>query len=209
MARYRLYGWKQTGSMAPEAALEELGAPYDAIPVSRETDANLLPGFLAINPRGQLPALVMPDGTVVTEGPAILTHLGDAFPAAGMIPAAGSSARATHDRWMAFCQANIYEGMLRQYYSDRYTADPAGVAGVKAAADDYVDRHFALLDAALTGEGPFLFGARLSMVDIYVWMLCYWLDEGKLHALWHRVARLFDAADARPALRGVAARHFG
>lgn len=209
MATYRLYGWAQTGSMAVEAALGEIGVPYDYVPVSRETDENRQPEFLKINPRGQLPALVLPDGTVVTEGPAILAHLGDAFPAAGLVPAPGSSARATHDRWLAFCHANIYEGMLRQYYTDRYTADPAGVPGVRAAADDYVNRHFHILDASLTGPGPFLLGARLSMIDIYLWMLCYWLEDGWLGANCPKLTRLFAAAGARPSLTEVARRHFG
>lgn len=209
MGRYRLYGWRQTGSMAIEAALAEIGLEHEFVAISRKTDENLKPAFLAINPRGQLPALVLPDGTIVTEGPAILAHLGDAFPAAGLVPPAGTSQRATHDRWMAFFHANVYEGMLRQLFPDRYTARSECADAVKTAADAYVDRHFAIFEAALSGPGPFVLGARFSMIDIYVWMLCYWMDMAWLQAQCPNLARLFHAADARPALKQVAARHFG
>jgi len=94
MAGYTLYGWRQTGSMAIEAALEKAGVASELIPVSRATDENLTKAFARINPQRQLPALALPDETLIAEGPAILSHIGDAHPAAGLIPAPGSSARA-------------------------------------------------------------------------------------------------------------------
>ncbi len=205
---YRLYGWRQTGSMAIEAALGVAGIAHDFIPVSRRTDENLGPAFTAINPRQQLPALVCPDGTVVTEGPAILAHLADAHPAAGLIPPAGSTARARHDRWMAFFHANGYEGMLREIRPGRYTDDPAGAEAVKSSATAYVKRHFIIFEGEI-GPGPFFFGERLSVLDIYVWMLCYWLDLDWLAETCPRVHRLMRAADALPALAEVWQRHFG
>ena len=205
---YTLYGWPQTGSMAVEAALAEADIPHVFVAISRKTDENLQPAFTAINPRQQLPALVTPDGTVVTEGPAILSHLGDAHPAAGLIPAPGSSARARHDRWMAFFHANVYEAMLRELFPDRYTTDPAGAPAVSAAATGYVRHHFVIFDGQI-GAGPFVFGDRLSMLDIYVWMLCAWVDADWLRAHCPAIQRLKTAADARPALAAVAQRHFG
>lgn len=205
---YRLYGWRQTGSMAIEAALAEAGIAHDFVAVSRKTDENLAPAFTAINPRQQLPALVCPDGTVVTEGPAILAHLADAHPAAGLIPVPGSTARARHDRWMAFLQANVYEAMLRELRPERYTDDPAGAPAVKSAATAAVERHFQILEGQL-GPGPFLFGTALQMLDIYLWMLCWWVDSDWLEATCPGITRLRDSAQARPALAAVWQRHFG
>jgi glutathione S-transferase len=205
---YRLYGWRQTGSMAVEAALAEAGIAHDFVPVSRKTDENLSAAYTALNPRQQLPALVCPDGTVVTEGPAILSHLADAHPAAGLIPAPGSGARARHDRWMAFLHANIYEAMLRELRPERYTDDPGGAPAVKSAATAYVQRHFEILDGQL-GPGPYAFGDRMQMLDIYLWMLCWWVDADWLDGSCPAVARLRDAAQARPALSAVWDRHFG
>ena len=95
--KYRLYGWRQTGSMAPEAAFAEAGVEYDFVPISRKTNENLTEDYRKINLRQQLPALMLPDGTIMTEGAAMLLHIGDAFSAVGLIPKPGSSARAQHD----------------------------------------------------------------------------------------------------------------
>lgn len=205
---YRLYGWRQTGSMAVEAALDTAGIAHDFVPVSRKTDANLAPDFTAINPRQQLPALVAPDGTVITEGPAILSHLADAHPEAGLIPPPGSTARARHDRWMAYLHANVYEAMLRELNPARYTDDPDGAAPVKTAATAYVERHFEILEGQL-GPGPFLLGDRMQMVDIYLWMLCWWVDADWLAVTCPGIFHLRDAAQSRPALAAVWSRHFG
>jgi GST-like protein len=205
---YTLYGWRQTGSMAVEAAMAEAGIPHDVVQISRKTDENLGPAYTAVNPRQQLPSLVLPDGTVVTEGPAILSHLGDAHPAAGLIPPPGSPARATHDRWTAFFHANVYEAMLRELRPASYTQNGVGAAEVKQAAILYTQRHFSLFEAEL-GAGPYLLGDRLQMFDIYLWMLCYWVDAAWLAANCPRINRLWKSADARPALAAVALRHFG
>jgi GST-like protein len=205
---YRLYGWRQTGSMAVEAMVALAGIAHSFVPVSRATDENRGPAFTAINPRQQLPALVCADGTVVTEGPAILTHLADAHPAAGLIPAPGSMARARHDRWMAFLHANIYEAMLREMSPGRYTDDPQGAAGVQSAATSYVRQHFMILEGQL-GPGPFLNGDRIQAFDIYLWMLTWWVDSDWLGAACPGILRLREAAQARPALAAVWARHFG
>jgi GST-like protein len=207
MADYRLYGWRQTGSMGIEAALIEAGVPHQVIEVDLQADANLAAEFTALNPRQQVPTLVLPDGTVVTECPAIMAHIADAFPQARLAPEPGSSARARHDRWMAFFHANIYEGMLREAYSDRYTADPATAPAVSAGATDYVRRHFLIFEADL-GEGPYLFGQRLSMSDILLWMLCHWTDADWLVATCPKIERLRATASARPALAAVLERHY-
>ena len=208
MAGYRLYGWRQTGSMAIEAALAEAGVPHEFVPVSRTTNENRGPAFTLINPRQQLPALMLPDGTVVTEGPAILSHIADAFPQTHLAPPPGSSARATHDRWTAFFHANVYEAMLRQIAPARYTTDRAGAGAVKDAADIYLNRHFLIFEHEL-GDGPYLFGAEIAMFDIYLWMLTWWMDAGWLAANCPRIRRLADAASARPHMVPVIARHFG
>lgn len=208
MTSYILYGWRQTGSMAIEAALDEAGVPYEFVPVSRATNENLTAAFARINPRQQLPALALPDGSIIAEGPAMLSHIADAHPASGLSPAPGSSARAHHDRWMAFFHCNVYEGMLRQIKPGAYTTDPGGAAGVKAAADAYVNRHFQIFEAEI-GAGPYLFGEQVSMFDIYLWMLTWWMEDAWLAEHCPRIHSLKQTASARPKLAVVANRHFG
>src|SRR3979490_644630 len=83
---YKLYGRANAGSLAVQIALEEIGAPYDLIWVG--TTAAELEGLRRINPAGKVPALVLPDGTPVFESAAILIHLANAHPTAGLAPVA-------------------------------------------------------------------------------------------------------------------------
>jgi GST-like protein len=205
--KYRLYGWRQTGSMAIEAAFAEAGVDYDFVSVSRKTDENLKAEFTRINPRQQLPALMLPDGSVMTEGAAMLLHIGDAFPEARLIPKSGSSERAQHDRWLLYFAVNVYEGELRQLRPGRYTTEPAGAEGVKAAADAYVERHFQIYNDILD-TGPYLFGGHFTMIDIYVWMLAQWMDQPWLELHCPKVKHLAAAVMARPLIAPVQRAHF-
>jgi glutathione S-transferase len=206
MAEYVLYGNDGAGSAVVEAAIVEAGADYDFRVIDRKAGEHLGAEFTRINPRQQLPALVLPDGTVVTEIPAILNHLADSHPESRLAPPPGSSARATHDRWLAFLHANLYEGILRIYYAPRYTTDAGGAAGVKAAAEAYVARHFALFEDAI-GAAPFLAGPSPSAVDLFAWMLVSWVERAPLAAACPKLVRLADAVAARPRLTDIVTRN--
>ena len=207
MSQYRLYGRRQTGVMAIEAALIEACLPYDLIDTPRPTTPEEVAAFAAINPRLQVPVLIHPDGTVITEGPALLTHIADAAPASGLIPPPGTPARARHDRWLAFFHANVYEAMLRELNPARY-GDEAAAPAIKAAATAYVRQHFQVFDAEL-GAGPHVFGPGFSVLDIYLWMLCYWIDADWLATTCPRTHSLWTTAQTRPALAQVGQAHFG
>lgn len=206
MSGYRLYGYAGSGSAAVELALAAGGIAHERVDLDPEAGDLKSPAFLALNPRGQVPALALPDGSVVTEIPAILSHLADANPDSGLAPPPGSSLRAQHDRWMAFTHANIYEAVLRVYYTDRYTTDPAGVPGIKAAAEAYVLRHLELLEEAM-GQGPFLLGPGPMGVDCLIWVILTWLDRDQITAAAPRLLAMSDRLTATPHLAATAARH--
>jgi GST-like protein len=150
---------------------------------------------------------MLPDGTFIAEGSAILLHIADAFPEAHLAPKPGSFARAHHDRWLAFFQANVYEGELRKLFPERYVSDEACAAAVKTAADAYVERHYLIFEEAL-GAGPYVFGDGFTVLDIYVWMLSQWMDQDWMAAHCPKVKRLSDTVAARPMIAPVHAYHF-
>jgi len=154
---YRLYWNKDTGAFAPDIVLQLAGAPCERIRVDHKTGEHRDPDYLRLNPMGEIPTLVLPDGTVLTESAAMILHLVDAHPAAGLAPPPGSADRARFDRWLLFMAVNLYGAVLRQAYPERYTADPAGAPAVREAADRAVDRYWALVADALM-PGPFLLG---------------------------------------------------
>lgn len=204
---YRLYGSAGSGSAAVEAALAESGANYVAVTVNTGEGEHLSAEFAAVNPRKQVPALELPDGSVMTESAAMMLHLADAFSAAGLAPPPGSAARAQHDRWLLFMAVNIYEGELRRFYSDRYTDDAAGIKAVESNAYAYVQRHYAMIEDAI-GTGPFLFGAQPSMADIYLWNLASWMDRAWFSGACPKLSRLVAAVRERPLVAPIHSAHF-
>jgi glutathione S-transferase len=205
---YRLYGSPSSGSASVEAALAEVGAEYVVDDVNTGDGKHLTEAFRVINPRQQVPALELPDGSVMTEGSAMMLHLADAFAAAGLAPAPGSSARAQHDRWLIFMAVNIYEGELRKAYSHRYSEDAAGAEAVQASADAYVKRQYEILEGAI-GAGPYLFGGAMTMADLYLWMLASWMEPAWLSSHCPKVAALAAAVRGRPAVAQIHEAHYG
>jgi len=205
---YKLFGTKMTGTCAIHAMLAELAVPFEQIEVTTKEGQHLTEDYSKVNPRQQVPSLMLPEGPVVTEGPAILMHLADAHPEAGLAPRPGTSDRSQINRWLLFFAVNVYEGELRKLFGSRYTKDPDGGQAVQTAASEYVDRHYLIFEAALA-DGPYFLGERFSILDIYVWMLAQWMNRGWLKDNCPKVVGLADAVKARPKIEPIHALNFG
>lgn len=175
MPNYTLYWARSTGAFAPQVIFELAGEPYERVVVDTARDEQHSPAYLAVNPLGQVPALRLPEGAIVTESLAMVLHLCEAFPSAKLLPPPGSAARARAYRWLAFLAVNVYGADLREYYPARYTADPAGAEGVRDAARASLVELWGILEEALD-PGPYLLGAERSAADLYLLMLSDWSD---------------------------------
>lgn len=204
---YKLYGDADSGSFAPQVVLEEIGAAYEMITIDLSKKASRTAEFLKINPLGQIPVLVLPDGTVMTESAAMILYLAESAPEAGLLPPAGNTARAQVLRWLFLLAANVYEADLRYYYPERYAGQPSGAAGVRSAAAAQMRRVLDLVEAALE-PGPFLLGKGYSVVDPYLCMLGGWFpDQAELAGALPRLLRHRDAVRARPAVARIWHQH--
>src|ERR1700730_8366918 len=182
---YKLYGRANSGSLAPQIVLEEIGAPYEMIWVGRApADVEAL---RQVNPMGKVPALVLPDGQVVCESAAILIHLTHAHPAANLAPPVGTPAHARFLQWMLFLSSNVYESVLRCYYPERYSTSGMAAANEikQQAVADYA-RHLELIPSVVS---PYVLGETLSVADPYLHMLAAWYP-GDLAALHARLPKL-------------------
>jgi glutathione S-transferase len=200
---YTLYSHDGSGGFAVEAALTKAAAPHKVVVVDTAKGDQNRPDFVAINPMRQVPALVLPDGTVMTESAAMVIHLANVFPDKGLAPTSATSAHARFLRWMLFMAANLYEGDLRYYYPDRYTSDPNGIPGVKAAGAAHMMKSFGIVDEALA-SGPFLCGSALTMADAYLAMLTAWSPEPITS---RRIMAVREAVAADPQIAPLWRRH--
>jgi glutathione S-transferase len=150
MSRARIAHWM----------LEEVGVPYRMELVSFDKGEHKKPGFLAVNPMGKLPALIH-RGTAVTEAAAICAYLADAFPAAALAPALGSTERGTYYRWMFFGAGCVEPALL-----DRMMSRPAPQRPSANGYGCYEDTVNTLEKAV--APGPFILGDRFSAVDVYI-----------------------------------------
>jgi glutathione S-transferase len=198
---YKLYARKNAGSAAVEALLAVSGANHQVVDVERATDGKLPNWFLALNPRAEIPTLELPDHSIMTESAAMMIHLADTHPQAGLAPALGTSARAQYLRWMVYFAAAPYTSDLRMFYPERYSTNPAHAEAIKAKAVIDLARDFDIV-ASEMGNGPFILGDGISAVDIYAAMLLSWsADVDALFTKHPKLKRLYGAVSAIPAVR--------
>jgi glutathione S-transferase len=146
-----------TSSMAAHIALHEIGLPFESRAISLVRKENRAPAFLALNPEGKVPTLLV-DGRPLTEVAAILFYLARRFPEAGLLPRADVEAEAQAISWMSFIAATLH---------------PARRQGL-----EYARTVFAIADGRL-GEAEWALG-RYSIADIHLFRL-FWRFRNSLH----------------------------
>lgn len=169
-----LYFLPGSAAMAPHAALEEAGAPYEPVRVERENGVTVSPpGYLSLNPHGRVPAYV--DGELVLyESAAIVLHVGERHPESGVVPPPGTAARSLCYRWLVHLTNTVQPAMSVYLNPARWAGeDEAAQAAVKAEAGRQVARSFDWIDSELEGR-PYLLGETFSGADLFLHMLTRW-----------------------------------
>ena len=200
---YKLHARPGSGSVVVEAVLAEAGADYEVEQVIRLPDRKPPESLLKLNPLGQVPVLILPNGERMTESAAIALYLADLYPAAKLAPKPDSPLRPAYLKWLLYMATTIYLSDIRMLYCERYTADPKGADGVKAAAIAQMAREWDILAAAL-GNRDYIVGETLSVADIYAAMLATWNpDVPAFFAKHPNVRALYDRVCARPKLAAI------
>ena len=163
-------------SMTPHLLLRELDVPFELKFVDRANAAHKSPEYLKLNPNGLIPVLV--DGDIVLyETAAIVLHLVDTHPAAGLAPALGAAERAPFYKWLVWMTGTMISMMQHYFYSERMVApgNAAGALEVKAQAEAKLNAMYDQLESQLASHGgPWLLGQGFSAVDPLAFMLGRW-----------------------------------
>lgn len=208
---YTLYGKKGSGSASTEAALEIVGAPYRVIETASWEPNDAFQDLLKLNPLGQIPTLVLPDRSVLSESAAILIHLGEAHPDVGLLPRE-PAARAQAVRGMVFIAANCYVAISIIDFPERWCADGDDDEAVKerirAGTRARLHKHWEMF-ADLFPARPYLSGAQLGALDLHAAVVSKWSGARK-HLEEHRpqLYATLLSIEAHPKVGAVFAKHW-
>ncbi len=190
----KLFGKTGSCSLSPHIVLRECGLDFTLVNVdlaSKKTEQG--EDYLHINPKGQVPALQLDNGTVLTEGVAIVQYIADLKPDRQLIAPAGSLTRYHTLEWLNYIATELHKNfapLFRANIPDEY----------KAIARKQLEQKFSYVNNELK-EKQWLMGLRFTVADAYLYVMMRWaqgvkLDLHDLDALNHWMQRVA----ARPAV---------
>ncbi len=191
-------------SLASAIALEEAGAAYELVVMDTRAGDQRKPEYLAVNPKGRVPALVTEHG-ILTETPAILAFVAQRFPAANLAPRDDPYAFAQAQAFNSYLCSTVHVAHAHKHRGYRWTDDAAAQAAMTAAVPKNEIACFQLIEDEMLA-GPFVLGEAFSICDAYLFTLTGWLEgDGVDRRQFPKVSALYDRVGARPAVRKVLA----
>ena len=190
----KLYFSPGACSLSPHIVLLEAGLAFTSERVDlREKKTAGGEDFRAINPKGYVPALALDDGSLLTEGPAIVQYLADLAPGAALLPPVGDAARYQVISWLNYISTEIHKNFSPLF-------NPAATEDMKAHARTMLGLRLAHVAAAL--EGRDFLGPRFGIADSYLFTVLGWADVVKLSLADWPVLQAYRARIAeRPAVQ--------
>jgi glutathione S-transferase len=194
----KYFGSPGSCSLSPHIALREADLPFDYVKVdlrSKRTrdDAD----YRAINPKGYVPALVLEDGQLLTENPALLQWIGDQKPQLGLVPAAGTMERYRFGEWLSFIGSELHKGVFGPMFNPKASDEWKEVLrGAMAARLAVIEDHLA--------SRPYLMGERFTLVDSYLFTILRWTGVFKIDlSPWPKLKAHFARIAERPHVRAA------
>ncbi|MDI4238826.1 glutathione transferase GstA [Bradyrhizobium sp. Arg237L] len=168
----KLYYSPGACSLSPHIALLEAGLPYDLVKVDvRAKKLENGDDFLQINPKGQVPALALDSGELVTEGPVIVQMIADRAAGKNLAPAHGSAERYKLLEWLNFITTELHKN-----FSPLFA--PVLSDDTKAFFKDRLMGKFKYIDGQLAGR-DYLLGSQFTVADGYLFTMLAWADRMK------------------------------
>jgi glutathione S-transferase len=188
----KLYFAAGACSLSPHIVLRETGATFDLEQVdNREKKTKSGEDFWKVNPKGQVPVLVLDDGSKLTEGPVIVQYLADKNPSAGLLPAAGSMDRYRVQEWLNFITSELHKSfgpIFRPNTPDAY----------KTISKENLAKRFDYVDQQLAGR-QYLMGDTFSVADAYLYTVLRWTKRIEMDiSKWRNLTAFMDRVAARP-----------
>jgi len=193
----KLYYAPGACSLSPHIALNEAGLSYELVRVDTKTKKTETGAdYLAINPKGYVPALQLDDGSVLTEGPAIVQYVADLKPEAKLAPANGTLARYRLQELLGYINSEIHKNFSPLFKPDT----PADYKPIVLAN---LNMRIGLLADQLQDK-PFLLGDQFSVADAYLFTVLGWTKHvGIDMSQWPKLVDYQARIATRPAVHAA------
>ncbi len=196
MSSYKLYYAPAVCSLAPHITLAEAGYDYTLERVdlkTKKTESGA--DYLKIAEKGAVPALQLQDGSLLTEGVAIMQYLADQKPEANLAPANGTLARARLQEWLNYITSELHKSHWPLFH-----AEEAGEQA-KTAYLAKLKKNYDWLNGKLANQS-YLMGDTFSVADAYLFTVLGWLNFLSIDInAWPNLASYQKRVAARPAVQ--------
>ena len=159
--------------LASHIALEEAGANYEAVKVDFASGEQRKPEYLAINPKGRVPALVTDRG-VLTENPVILGYVAETYKDAKLAPTDDSFAFGSMQAFNLFIGSTLHPAFAHVFRASRYADGEEAQAAVRAKALEAIGEYFALIEERLSDGRTWVHGDDYTVSDPYLFVMTRW-----------------------------------
>jgi glutathione S-transferase len=166
----KLYFSPGACSLSPHIVLLEAGLPFEKVKVDSKTKTMEGGGdYKTINPLGYVPALQLDDGSVLTEGPAIVQYIADKVPDKKLAPANGTMERTRLQLWLNFITSELHKSFSPLF-------NPSMPEEAKRIFRERLATRFAHLDKHLA-QNDYLMGKEFSVADAYLYVVSNWASR--------------------------------
>ena len=188
----KLYFAPGACSLSPHIVLEEAGIAAETEQVNnQEKKTKSGTDYWTINPKGQVPALQLDSGEMLTEGPVIVQYLADQKPGSGLVPPAGSIERYRVQEWLNFITSELHKSFGPIFR-------PTTPDAFKTISKENLGKRFDWLDKQLAGK-QYLMGDKFTVADAYLFTILRWSDRVKLDiSPYKNIAAYMARVQARP-----------
>lgn len=194
MTTLTLYYAPGTCAQAVRIALEEAQAPYTPVRMDFASQQQRSPEYLAINPKGRVPALVTEHG-VLTETPALLAYVAQRFAQAGLAPA-DAFGFARMQEFNSYLASTVHVAHAHRPRASRWADEPEAQAAMQRKVPANMTECFDVIERHYLGDGPWVLGEQYTVADGYLFTVAGWLKSDgvdiarfpKVHAHSRRMA---------------------
>ena len=172
---YLLYGGGVTRSAADESVLRELQIPFKLVSIDIHQDEHSSDEFKKLNPSGLVPALVSPEGEVLTEMVAIAIYLCERHPHNKLVPDINSPLRGKFLNRLFFISNQLDNRAKTLFYPHRWSIDTNDAERISQKAVKDLEASWAIYENWLQNEGPYALGETFSLLDI---LMSLWVAYG-------------------------------